>query len=83
MLTPVKWQQCRSHTLAVHVPHCHHHHHDDSQIMMWGRRGYRMVPLNTHGTYFFLEFYLRIWRWKSFIIKLGFIMQQNANLVCI
>ena len=42
-----------------------------------------MVPLNTHSTYIFLEFYLRIRRWESFIIKLGFIMQHNANLVCI
>lgn len=43
-----------------------------------------MLLLNTHATYItFLEFYLRIWKEGSFIIKLGFIMQQNANLVCI
>lgn len=60
------------HALDVHV-------HDLKT--MSGRRGYKMVPLNVHGTYIFLEFYLRIWRWESFIIKLGFIMQQNANLV--
>lgn len=41
------------------------------------------MPLNVPGTYIFLEFYLRIERWESFIIKLGFIMQHNANLVCI
>lgn len=41
------------------------------------------MPLNVPGTYILLEFYLRIRRWESFIIKLGFIMQHNANLVCI
>ena len=29
------------------------------------------MPLNVPGTYIFLEFYLRIERWESFIIKLG------------